>query len=222
MLYCICMSSVAPVFILAREAYTMDWMNSSGGWLTGFLNSFVGIVILNLFYWKLKSLHNWPWDMDEVVKKFVYGDDNIWAIHKCLADHWTIKALSEFIYEYFGMTYTTPNKEAIGDREFMEFEELSFLCRKLCRTQPAKAPLDEESIHGMLLWIKKPKKGISEKRQLAINCEQAAMEYFHYGKEIFEQRVARIREYCEYYQVPYMCKTYEQYHERWTAQFNWI
>jgi hypothetical protein len=217
-LFCICMSAIAPAMVISRECYFTDWMNASGNWLTGFLNSFVNKVIVNLFFWKVSTENNLDVDVDEVLVHKVYGDDNIWAIHPSIAHCFNMRTLGDFIYEYFGMTYTLPDKKEIT-AEFLEFEELSFLCRKLDRAIPARAPLDEESIHGMLLWIKKPGRGVSEERQLSINCEQASMEYFHYGPQIFQERVDRIREYCRIYKIPFTCKTYEYYFDRWYSQF---
>jgi hypothetical protein len=66
----------------------------------------------------------------------------------------------------------------------------------------------------MLLWIKKSSLR-TPADQLAINVEQAMMEYYHYGQEKFEREEQRIRFYCEEYNVPYTAGSYEYYDDRW-------
>lgn len=214
-LFNVCMSAVAPYLIINREAYWMDWMNSSGGWLTGFLNSFVNVVIFNAFFFYLCQTNDLG-DLDrrmELICIF-YGDDNLWAVSELMSKYFTMKTLAEFIWESFGMKYTTPSKDEITD-DFLEFDDLEFLCRKFTKTGNLyHAPLSEDSIEGMLLWIKKPTdKTIDE--QLAVNVEQAMMEYYHYGKELFEQKKKHIQMYCNRYSIAYNAHSYDEYHERW-------
>jgi hypothetical protein len=214
-LYNVCMSSIAPIFVINSECYWSDWMNSSGGWLTGFLNSFVNACIFNAFHWFVCQT-NGLGDrsrLEDLVCAF-YGDDNLWSVCDDLKDLINMETLGEFIWEVFGMTYTTTSKGKI-DSKFVDFDNLEFLCRKFRpRGNLYTAPLAEESIHGMLLWIKKSSLR-TPADQLAINVEQAMMEYYHYGQEKFEREEQRIRFYCEEYNVPYTAGSYEYYDDRW-------
>jgi len=214
-LYNVCMSSIAPIFVINSECYWSDWMNSSGGWLTGFLNSFVNVCIFNAFHWFVCQTNGFGdrSRLEDLVCAF-YGDDNLWSVCDDLKDLINMETLGEFIWEVFGMTYTTTSKGKI-DSKFVDFDNLEFLCRKFRpRGNLYTAPLAEESIHGMLLWIKKSSLR-TPADQLAINVEQAMMEYYHYGQEKFEREEQRIRFYCEEYNVPYTAGSYEYYDDRW-------
>jgi hypothetical protein len=214
-LYNVCMSSIAPIFVINGECYWSDWMNSSGGWLTGFLNSFVNVCIFNAFHWLVCTMNNLGERsrLEDLICAF-YGDDNLWSVCDDLKDFINMETLGKFIWDTFGMTYTTTQKGVINSK-FVEFDDLEFLCRKFRpRETLYTAPLSRESIHGMLLWIKKSNlRPASE--QLAINVEQAMMEYFHYGPEVFRKEEERIRTYCEIYNIPYTAGSYEFYEDRW-------
>jgi len=66
----------------------------------------------------------------------------------------------------------------------------------------------------MLLWIKKSNLRLPAD-QLAINVEQAMMEFFHHGPEVFREEEKKIRLYCEVYNIPYTAGSYEYYEDRW-------
>jgi len=215
MLYNICMSSIAPIFVINGECYWSDWMNSSGGLLTGFLNSFVNVFSFNAFHWYVCTTNGFGERsrLEDLILA-VYGDDNLWSVCDELAEFINMKTFAEFVWEVLGMTYTTPSKDKI-ESEFLDFEDLEFLCRKFRpRGNVYTAPLAKESIHGMLLWIRKSILR-SSSEQLAINVEQAMMEYFHYGKEEFVAQEIRIRMYCDIYNIPYTAGSYEYYEDRW-------
>lgn len=216
-LECVCTSSVAPLLLINDQLYWLNYMNSSGGWLTGFLNSFVNVVIFNSFLWLICQEQNIPFDRDALLAALFYGDDNLWAVAMKIAKFFTMKSLAEYIWIHFGMVYTTPQKDAVSS-DFLAFEELEFLCRRFSLVQGGlyKAPLSEDSINGMLLWIKKSSI-CSPSEQLAINVEQAMMEFFHYGKSrfLFEQKL--LQRYCEHFDVPYTGLRYEEYHARWVG-----
>lgn len=214
-LYNVCMSSIAPIFVINGECYWSDWMNSSGGWLTGFLNSFVNSCIFNAFHWWVCQENNLGERsrLVDLVCAF-YGDDNLWSVCDDLKEFITMKTLGDFIWACFGMKYTTAQKTEI-DVDFLEFDDLEFLCRRFRpRGNLYTAPLDKESIFGMLLWIKKSNIR-TPADQLAINVEQAMMEFFHYGPETFRREEKRIRTYCDIYNIAYTAGSYEYYEDRW-------
>lgn len=213
-LRCVCIASVAPFMVIIRELYWMDWMNSSGGWLTGFLNTFVNCVIFNAYVMYVNMKFGMSFDEAEVFIKFFYGDDNIWAVEDAFVPYCDMFKLNEFIFEHFGMTYTTPEKAGIT-KPFLEYEELSFLCRTLGGDEDCHAKLSRDSITGMLLWIRKPKRGVSETTQLCINIEQAAMEWYHYGLETFNKETSHMKEYCKYFGIPYTGLSWDEYQARW-------
>lgn len=222
-LLAVCKSTIAPILIIGNEVYWMDYFNSSGGWCTGVLNSFVNIMIFNFIWFYLQSTID-----DEEFKKTriskamtrkVYGDDNVANIHPRWAKYFNMHVLEELVFEFFGMRYTTPSKGVI-DKPFLDITELEFLKRKFrVENGNVHCPLDKESIYNMLLWIKTPKLIDGERaslaEQLAINVEVAAREFYHYGREDFEQETSKLRAACKKYNVMYTGHSYDYYEERW-------
>jgi len=51
-------------------------------------------------------------------------------------------------------------------------------------------------------------------QQLAINVEQACMEYYHHGRDVFEKEKLRLWQYSKKYAIPFLAQTWEQYHQR--------
>jgi hypothetical protein len=220
-LYCITFASVGPLLIITCEVYFMNWANGSGQWLTGVLNSFANVLMSNWFYrcevsrtmFSSPNFQSYIALINQYLKRGFYGDDNVGAVHPELFGVVTMPKMSKFIYENFGMTYTTPGKSSCT-KDYLEWEEIDFLCRRFQRSHGTHAPLLLESIHGMVLWIRKPQRGVSVEQQLAINVEQACMEYYHHGRDVFEKEKLRLWQYSKKYAIPFLAQTWEQYHQR--------
>lgn len=213
-LYCVCMSSIGPLMVIIREIYWMDWMNSSGGWLTGFLNSFVNVVIFNYYVIIKNDEHGLTFTRAQVIVIIIYGDDNAWNVSPEYEKYFDMYKLAEFIFMTFGMTYTTPDKGDIA-APYMEMDSIKFLCRTMGSGEIVHPCLERDSITGMLLWIRKPKRGVTIAQQLSVNVEQAAMEFFHYGEEIFMEETKKLKNYCYLYSIPYTGRSYSEYQDRW-------
>jgi len=218
----VCESALAPLLVILDTVFWMDYFNSSGGWLTGFLNSFVGVVILNAacYYQQAKHEQDDPEfayaDRKRIFPFEIYGDDNIWKIKRKYSKYLDMVFLKQFIYDVFGMDYTTPTKGLV-DKPFLEEKDVSFLCRRFVPDGSlVRAPLAVESIHGMLLWIKKPVFGVSVEQQFIINVETACQEWFHYGRKRFEEETSHMKDYMRrYINCPWPGKSYNHYLERW-------
>jgi hypothetical protein len=216
-LYCVCMSAVSPIMIIGDEAYLLDWMNSSGGWLTGFINSFVNVVVFNFYFETVCQENQLDLIREEHLAAWFYGDDNIWSVSDVVAPFFTMKRLGDFILKNFGMTYTTAEKTEIKD-DFCSLSSLEFLCRRFVKwdkdSELYHAQLSQDSISQMLLWLRAPKKGVSVAEQMSINVEQAMMEYYHYGPEVFAEKQQKLYSYSVRFGVPWKAQTFEQYHRR--------
>jgi hypothetical protein len=220
-----CMSSVAAIMVVGDTVYDMDWMNSSGGWLTGVLNSFANVVIFNSFWYKLQGEHPDLFEDKTVaqhMRRVFYGDDNLWAIHDSLSGVFTMQALSKYIYETFGMTYTTPDKSDVTT-PFLELDDLEFLCRKFRKEGSVVfAPLSRDSICGMLHWVRKPsaKTGLTLRTQLEQNIEVASMEYFHYGKAVYDVETELLKDFCDKTYHSFTGLPFLSYKERYVQTFS--
>lgn len=231
----VCESALAPLLVISDQLYWFDYFNSSGGWLTGFINSFANVLIFNtaLFYCQFKNKDECQEFFDarpeEFFRLWVYGDDNIWSILEKYSKYFNMQFLEQYIYEFFGMEYTTPAKTKI-DCPFVEIEDLEFLCRKFVpQGTMLRAPLNVDSIYSMLMWIRQPKPtfqtakdgtryevpAISLDDQFLINVEVACQEWFHYGRERFQLETDHMRDYCKWLGLPFPGKSYEHYADRW-------
>lgn len=201
-------SCTGPIMILGNTVVQLDYMNSSGQWWTGVLNSWANVSMSNLFHFRLHGTQ----PRITSVREF-YGDDNIWST---LDNQFTMNTFAKFVFDNFGMTYTASDKKQVS-KDYIQEDELEYLARKF-RVDGSNvfAPLHEEAIHGMMLWIRSPKKIDgeflrSETEQLALNTDVVAMEWFHYGKERFQYETKRVREYCQFYNVPYLGRSFSYY-----------
>nr|QDH91158.1 MAG: RNA-dependent RNA polymerase [Picornavirales sp.] len=225
-----CQSSLCPILIIGRNVYWMDYFNSSGGWLTGFLNSFVSVVIFNVAVIIVQH-QNKERDpvfaglsVREFLRRAFYGDDNAWSILRKYSKYLDMSILAKIYMDVFGIEYTTPGKGKITEK-FLEFSDIDYLARKFrLQGNAVFAPLSEESIHSMLNWIKKPKTQIVDgvrikltlEEQWLINVETACQEWFHYGSERFEKETSHMRARVRMLGLPWPGKSYDEYLFRWT------
>jgi hypothetical protein len=221
----VCESSIGPLLVMGGHLYWFDYKNPSGQWLTGFLNSFVNRVIMNFMFYYSQYLSNDPeyqrQKIDSVLSFAIYGDDNVWSINAKWSKYFNMILLEDWIFRYFGMTYTTPSKGQI-DKPFLEWEEIEFLKRRFVRDGTAcKAPLDVDSITNMLLWVQKPSATafprVTVEDQFLLNVETACSEWFHYGRERFDKEVSHMRSYVTKCGLPWTGKSYDHYDKRWLA-----
>lgn len=224
-----CESALCPVLLIGKLAYWMDFFNSSGGWLTGFLNSFVSVVAFNCVIFIVQHLNRHDevfssLKIREFLRRAFYGDDNMWAILSKYSKYLNMQILAKYYIDIFGIEYTTPGKKEI-DEPFLEFDSIDYLSRRFrVSGSSVFAPLSLDSIHSMLLWIKKPKTQIVNglrikltiEQQWLMNVETACQEWFHHGKEFFEEEVAKTMEYVRFLGLPWPGKTYEEYLFRWS------
>jgi hypothetical protein len=214
-LRCVVTSTAAPYGIISGEVYYLNFMNCSGNWCTTQFNSYVNNLMSNCHFEEVTfETDLFGTCVSQNLARVLYGDDNVFSVSDKLKGKYTMRTFASFVFENFGMTYTTPNKGDIVS-DYLTWDELSFLCRTFDQSSGVyHCPLDEASIHGMVLWIRKPAKGVSVQEQLSINVEQACMEYFHYGRAKFEQEKLRLWTYSKRFNIPWRALTYDQYAER--------
>jgi hypothetical protein len=219
------LSSVGPILIIVDEVYDLSFMNPSGQWLTGFLNTFVNQIGFNFFFMWVVEQHKAAhpelekFTRSQALPLALYGDDNMAAVIKEFQRFINMNTFGEFLYENFGITYTTAQKGLVLP-DFVPKDDVEFLARKF-RVEGGniKAPLNEESIYSMVYWIREPAKdnpeGNTLDSQFLVNLEQAHQEWFHYGKDRFELEADKIRGLCRDLGILYPGKSYDEYADRW-------
>lgn len=221
-----CKTALAPLLIIFDSIYWMDYYNSSGGWLTGFLNSFCSIVMFNYSLMICQDDSNdeefKKAQRDAILAAIFYGDDNVWTILKKFIEFFNMIIFAKIAFDVFGITYTTPSKGAII-APHSPLSELTFLARSFRRDgERVFAPLEPSSIYGMVLWVKKPKKSATRAQinaQFCENVETAMKEWFHHGREKFDLEEQRLSEVCRQNGLPYLGKSFAHYESRWLAGF---
>jgi len=221
-----CQSALCPLLVIGSQLYWLDYYNSSGGWLTGFLNSFVGIFIVNTAFFYAQAKSGDP-DFQKVRRRdvmslWVYGDDNVWSIIQKFGKYFNMEFLTDFVFKMFGMGYTTAAKDVVRS-PFIEREDLEFLCRKFVKDgNIVRAPLARDSIVSMLMWIQKPSPllGISLEDQFLINVETACQEWYQYGEETFEKETEHMRLYLGELGIRWPGKTFAHYRDRFVLGFS--
>lgn len=225
-LYC-CISACAPLMILGSKVYWFDFMNPSGGYMTGFFNTYCNNVIFKILWLceqercskECQCGFHLAKFSEDLWKKF-YGDDNLWKIRKKFAKHWNMPFLSHEITRMFGMTYTLASKEEVGETMFCSFEDLEFLKRKWRVENPGTigsivtAPLDPISIESMLLWVRDTGTIHGNVLQLEQNISVASMEMSYYGKAAWESWSSKIQEACRRFNVKFTGGTFAFQRER--------
>jgi hypothetical protein len=163
--------------------------NPSGHPLTVIINSLVNSLYIRYAYYNLnprKELKSFKRN----IRLITYGDDNVmtsklnWFNHTAISDCLSI----------IGVTYTMADKEAIS-RPFIHLSEVSFLKRKWEWNNDLKtymAPLEHDSIEKMLMTWTRSK--ISEENQMMDIIKSAVSEYFFYGKNVYNRKVAMLKD----------------------------
>lgn len=175
-----------------RTWFKLSRGHPSGHYLTTLFNCIVVFAIHRWAYMKRVDERKFPWT--EHVRLKVYGDDSLAACSDYVKDNFNMHTVRDAFAE-FGMIYTDPDKNA-DMAKFLAPEQVTFLCRGFKeRGNYMCAPLNKESIYGMLLWTRKSNK-LRDEEQLDTNVRAALMESMHHGEEFFNDLVNKLHSRC--------------------------
>jgi hypothetical protein len=173
----ICYNMVTTVHVNTNWAYVHEKGNSSGQWCTSWFATFCTRTWMATCYY-----YNRPVDreepFDDLVSQRYYGDDNLGSVSpEC---HWYDNLqIASALKELFGLGFTDPSKGEITT-PWLELDEQIFLARKFVEKDGEfSAPLGEESLFGMLHYIRHHEH-IDDRMQLLQNVEVFAQEMAHY------------------------------------------
>lgn len=162
--------------------------NPSGHSLTTIVNGLVNSLYMRYTYLKLNPEHEVD-SFRENVRLFTYGDDMICGVSDNAPwfNHTTIQQTLAGV----DITYTMADKMAVSV-PYIDIAEATFL-KRTWRFEEAVGdyfcPLDEESItRALTIWVRS--KTVSEKTQMVDVMRSMHMEYFFYGREVFEEKTA--------------------------------
>jgi hypothetical protein len=212
-----CFSICACVYATTRDLYKNHKSNASGNWATGFFNSFCNQAMHRMiFEWSARRRQEFGLKFDDFVKLWVYGDD---SLNSALKEHeslWSMLVIRDGFKELFGMEYTDPLKGKVED-PYIKEQDIVFLSRKFRSAfggSVVLAPLEKDSIYGMLLWTR-ASKGNTSLFQLETNIKMSAMEMFHYGEEEFVCFEKRVKKYCRECSVAWTGESYAYWKQKY-------
>ncbi len=171
------------IHVSRDQSYICERRNSSGHWLTAWLNSFIMKArILACFLKRKPAGEHYETYEDMPISLVVYGDDNIGSVKKGVEwfDNLTLKV---DMMELFDCQFTDPKKGEIQER-FLDLPSQIFLARQfdVLDYSIVKAPLSIDSIMGMLYYVR----GNTKQEQidrLKQNVMTAMQELSHYKSE---------------------------------------
>jgi hypothetical protein len=161
----------------------------SGHFLTAIFNSLLNYIIVKFVVFKCCKIKQVTMTHEIFYKNFrvaTYGDDQIVALSS-LFSWFSQGVLQRGIKTLFGMSYTDQHKNEVNLEPFVEPSELRFLQRSFRVTPDGVfAPLKKEIIEEMVNWVRTG--DLSPEDASVQNLETALLQWFHYGKEVFEEK----------------------------------
>jgi hypothetical protein len=184
-LFFVARAAASGILMYQGNAYRSDRSVWSGGYETSFANTYWNRTMHKLCFIRFRPDHTWKFE--KCVRGLYYGDDNVIKTRFDTVKWYNMLTLKEGFEKYFGMGYTTSSKTEVLT-PFVKREEVEFLGRsfrlvfKEEKLVMIAAPLNWDSIYGMLSWIRKSA-DVSNEEQLTINIRTACMEASLYGEE---------------------------------------
>jgi len=165
--------------------------NPSGNPLTVIINCIVNVFRFIAAY----NATTGRTDFFQNVRPITYGDDVVCTVTDEVCDEFNFVTISE-VFSRWNIKFTdaakSSNAQPFSKRDQIQFLKRSFSYNK--ETETFLAPLEEESIFkSMYIWNRS--KAITKEDQMAQVIESASMEYFQYGRDIFDQKHIKLREW---------------------------
>jgi hypothetical protein len=194
-------SVMSSVHVIQNVAYMTYDGNSSGNWITTFMNCLsVWTYLAVVFY------HRRPPTCDfkfcDKVSVVLYGDDNIGSVAPDVEFYSNVE-LSTDMELLCGVGFTLPSKSVVTER-FLSKEDLVFLSRRFIREEYfVRAPLEKESLFGMLFYVRG--ETYEERVQMVRqNIDVFLQEMAHFTADEAQPMVNVIREACSRAGLPFV------------------
>jgi len=190
------------VYIIGRRAYMCTKGNSSGNWMTTFVNTFTTFIYIKSAFLYLADFNDCELSFSDVWSGVIYGDDNIGSVFSECKEWFNNITIAEAVKLLFGITMTDPNKGEITD-PFLAPDDQIFLSRKwLTRNGKTMCPLEKASLYKMLHWIK-GKDNKEREQTLLQNLRQFEDELTMYPKPEAIKMQSEVAEACRKNGIPW-------------------
>lgn len=212
---------VTAYHVTGGTVYQVFDGNPSGWYGTSLLASFDTHVSFNVTYMYGKDYRGLPGEeFDKEVSLIDYGDDNFGTVSE-KAEWFDQPFISENMLKLFSKEATTADKEKVS-KKWCPPEDQTFLSRKFDVSMGIlRAPLELESINGMLHWTRTRKLNKQQKQEyIEQNITQAQMELMHHGKQVYDEYLTKIRAACAEIGFIPTLNTYEHWYRRWLTGYS--
>jgi len=164
------------IHIAGNWAYYHTKGNSSGNWLTSWINSICCAIYVKCCFYYRRPVGD-EVTFEEVVAFMCYGDDNEGSVSE-IVDWFDNLTLEEDMPILFGVEFTDPSKMKMVS-PFLSVDKQIFLARSFLRLDDGcwRAPLELSSLFGMLFWIR-------------LSDEQTVMDTLQQNLEVFAREMA--------------------------------
>jgi hypothetical protein len=205
------LSDTVMGMVMVYRSWLVERLNGvpSGHWLTSYFNTFANFCAHKITWMYCRPDSTWSWD-DHVFMMF-YGDDNGGSVSNEASVFFNMQSIQK-VFRMLDLEYTTPDKKDVTEK-FLNWDDYTFLSRSFVEdplTGRVHAPLNMDSIIGMLAWVRKPGFDRTPLEQLGINMEVATRELSLYPRETAEKWYAFFKVQSRRYGIPYLCKTFEE------------
>lgn len=194
----------------------------SGNPLTVILNGISGSLNMRCYYYSKRWDERDKLKFREDVAFMTYGDDNIGSVKKGV--DFTIKGASEFLAKY-GQTYTMPDKTS-ELKDFLPEDDFEFLKRKsvyLDDIGHVGALATDSVTKSLHCYLRGRKNALTEEEACAQNIDNAVMEFWYHGKDVYESRRKELIAVAEETQLSHLCqglnRSYEDRKEEWLQKY---
>lgn len=166
--------------------------NPSGHPLTVVINGIVNSLRMRYMFFTLMP-ESVDFGFKDCVNLMTYGDDNIMSVRKD-CDWFNHTSIATGFAE-LDIIYTMADKEA-ASVPYINISEASFLKRTWLMDDTLGcylAPLEHDSIEKMLMTWNRSKAVCEESQGISV-ITTALREYFFYGKDVYEEKLALLKE----------------------------
>ena len=209
---------VYPIMAYNGDLIQLFGTNPSGQNLTVIINSLVNSLLLRCSFFTIYP----DKDFKENCAFATYGDDVLGTISE-QCGKFTHISYAAYLAEH-DMKFTMPDKESVPT-EYMNEEDVDFLKRK-CVFSPDLGikigQLSEDSIfkrlHSHLL-----SQELTMEMHSAQNIESSLHDWFYYGREVFEDRKAKLLLVAQKCEIEHLCPaltvSYDKRVNRWRHKY---
>nr|ASM94055.1 hypothetical protein [Barns Ness breadcrumb sponge aquatic picorna-like virus 3] len=209
---------VYPIMAYNGDLIQLFGTNPSGQNLTVIINSLVNSLLLRCSFYTI-----YPKRVFKNCCSFLtYGDDVFGTIVES-CDKFTHITYAEFLAEH-DMKFTMPDKESTPTH-YMKEKDVDFLKRKCVFNEDLGRKvglLSEDSIfkrlHSHLL-----SKNLTMETHSAENIESSAYDWFYYGRDVYNDRVEKLKLVAEKSGISHLCPaldiSYDKRVARWRHQY---